>query len=248
MPDLFESSEIERYLKSVLGSSVRILRQSVLAKPGKKELKGYGYGTPVLLEFEVQGQHRRAVLHTVRPGGFGHEHMADRAQSLLWDHTAFNTLPHHVRSIDVGAFRQDGTAVSLGDAEEFFTLTTYGEGVPYAGDLERIRDSNEVRDNDVQRADALCDYLVQIHSVANDHPDLYVRRVRELVGHSECIMGLIDSYPSGSQAIQERLLSIETDCGKSTETSTPGTYCSTKNTSFLFWIDQEESGAIRLMM
>jgi hypothetical protein len=185
----------------------------VLAKPGKKELKGYGYGTPVLIEYDMDGQRCRAVLHTVRPGPFGHEHMADRAQSLLWDHSAFNTLPRHVRSIDVGAFRKDGTPVSLGDAEEFFTLTDYGEGVPYAGDLERIRDSGECVETDIGRADALCDYLASIHSNKHTDTELYVRRVRELVGHSECIMGLIDSYPKESEVMfGPRLVAIEKQC------------------------------------
>jgi hypothetical protein len=41
----------------------------------------------------------------------------------------------------------------------------------------------------------LCDYLVEIHRVEGDNPELYTRRIREVVGHSECIMGLIDSYP-----------------------------------------------------
>jgi hypothetical protein len=213
MPDLIASSEIERYMKSVAGSSVRILKQSVLAKPGKKELKGYGYGTPILVEYEVQGRRERAVVHTVRPGPFGHEHMADRAQSLLWDHAAFNTLPRHVRSIDVGAFRTNGTAVSLGDAQEFFTLTTYGEGEPYANDLERIRESGELKDGDLERADALCDYLVEIHSVKHSNDDLYVRRIRELIGHSECIMGLIDSYPKEAlPAYADKLKGIEQQC------------------------------------
>jgi aminoglycoside phosphotransferase (APT) family kinase protein len=48
----------------------------------------------------------------------------------------------------------------------------------------------------VARADALCDYLVDIHRVHGTDPGLYVRRIRELVGHGECIMGLADSYPT----------------------------------------------------
>jgi aminoglycoside phosphotransferase (APT) family kinase protein len=217
MNDLKAIPEIERYLKSVAGSSAHILKQSHLAKPGTEDVKGYGYGTPVLIEYEVEGKRQKAVLHTVKPGPFGHEHMADRAQSLLWDHAAFNTLPKHVRSLDVGAFRHDGTPdrtmVSLGDAEEFFTLTTYGEGKPYAEDLERMRDSGDLGDTDVQRADALCDYLSEIHQVRGGEPGLYVRRIRELVGHSECIMGLIDSYPAGSETIPApRLAAIEKRC------------------------------------
>jgi Phosphotransferase enzyme family len=213
MSELFSSSRIEPYLKSLMGSSIRILSQSSLAKPGKRELKSYGYGTPLLIEYELEGARRKAVLHTIRPSPFGHEHMSDRAQSLLWDHSAFNSLPRHVRSLDVGAFRRDRTPVSLGDAEEFFTLTDYGEGVPYAGDLERIRDSGEFLPADVQRADALCDYLAAIHKTEGGNPDLYVRRIRELVGNSECIMGLIDNYPADAQPLYgQRLAAIEKRC------------------------------------
>ena len=213
MDDFFSTPEIERYLKSVTGSSARIVKMTILAKPGKKELKGYGYGTPVLIEYDLDGRLQRAVLHTVRPGRFGHEHMSDRAQSLLWDHSAFNTLPRHVRSMDVGAFLHDKTAISLGDAEEFFTLTEYGEGTPYASDLERIRDSGNLLDVDLARSDALCDYLAEIHAVKGEDPGLYVRRIRELVGHSECIMGLIDSYPPESMPVYgSKLASLEKQC------------------------------------
>ena len=213
MKELFSTAHIERYLKSIAGESARILSQSVLAKPGKAELKSYGYGTPVLIEYTVGENRRKAVLHTIKPGPFGHEHMSDRAPSLLWDHSAFNSLPRHVRSIDVGTFRHDRTAISLGDAEEFFTLTEYGEGVPYAADLERIRDKGEFGDADLSRADALCDYLVEIHAVRSSDSGLYVRRIRELVGHSECIMGLIDNYPANPDH-QQRLVAIEQQCVK----------------------------------
>jgi hypothetical protein len=213
MDDFYSTSEIERYLKSVTGSSARIVKTAILAKPGKKELKGYGYGTPVLIEYELEGKLRRAVLHTVRPSPFGHEHMSDRAQSLIWDHSAFNTLPRHVRSLDVGAFRHDKTAVSLGNAEEFFTLTDYGEGAPYANDLERIRDSGKFDEADVARADSLCDYLAEVHDVKSADASLYVRRIRELVGHSECIMGLIDNYPPESMPVYgSHLADIERQC------------------------------------
>jgi aminoglycoside phosphotransferase (APT) family kinase protein len=49
--------------------------------------------------------------------------------------------------------------------------------------------------------------------VQGDNPELYVRRIRELIGHSECIMGLIDSYPA-RQAIVDRALlkQIELQC------------------------------------
>jgi streptomycin 6-kinase len=207
------AKEIESYVKKVAGPSASIVTLKVLGDSGKGELKGYGYGTPIMIHFEIGGVPRRAVLHTVSAGPFGHEHMSDRAQSLLWDHSSFNRLPRHVRSIDVGAFRLDGSAVSLGDAEEFFLLTEYAEGRGYVEDLLRMKNEPALKDTDIARADALCDYLVDIHSVKGADPGLYVRRIRELVGHSECIMGLIDSYPSEQSVVDKKLLQdIEQKC------------------------------------
>ncbi len=122
------TSEIERYLKTIAGPTAQLRSSKVLGEDTEdREVKGYGYGKPLLIEYEADTKSYRAVLHTVSPGPFGHEHMSDRAQAMLWDHSCFNLLPRHVRSIDVGTWRHDGTAVSLGDAEEFFTLTEYIE-------------------------------------------------------------------------------------------------------------------------
>ena len=71
--------------------------------------------------------------------------MADRAQVLLWSHQAFNRLPMHVRSLDVGGMRSTGEVISAGDVEEFCLLTEYATGEMYAKDLERIRDTSPRR-------------------------------------------------------------------------------------------------------
>lgn len=187
---------VRAYLASRFGPATRVIGLSSLAAPGAGELKGYGYGEPVKIEFEVMGQRRAAVLETITPGPFGHEHMADRAQNLLWSHQAYNRLPHHVRSIDVGGFQSDGTLVSVANINEFFILTEFVSGDGYYRDLERIRDDDALQDIDCVRADALCDYLVDIHRTRGHDPQLYVRRVRELVGGSECIAGILDTYPT----------------------------------------------------
>jgi len=199
-------NQIEKYLKSLVGASARVLDLHILGEPRGDEIKGYGYGKPVLVQYEVDGDRRHAVLHTVSPGPFGHEHMADRAQILLWEHNSFNQLPRHIRSLDVGAFRSNGSAVSLGDIEEFFLLTDYAEGRGYFEDLIRMRNDASLKDLDVARSDALCDYLLKIHQLKGDDPGLYVRRVRDLVGHAECIMGLIDSYPERQDIVPRALL------------------------------------------
>jgi aminoglycoside phosphotransferase (APT) family kinase protein len=214
MPEL-NKPEIERYLKSIIGPSAHVISVKVLDASREQEIKGYGYGTPVQIDYEAGGRKQRVVLHTISPGPFGHEHMADRAQILLWSHSSFNRLPRHVRSIDAGAFRRDASLISVGDAEEFFELTEYSEGRGYFEDLVKLRDDSKLTETDVERADALCDYLVEIHRVEGSDPGLYVRRIRELVGHAECIMGLIDSYPADRKVIDRRVLEeIEQLCVK----------------------------------
>jgi len=54
------------------------------------------------------------------------------------------------------------------------------------------------------RAEALSNYLVAIHGVKRDEPVIYTRRIRELIGHGELIMGLIDSYPNSFDAFFAR--------------------------------------------
>jgi hypothetical protein len=140
--------------------------------------------------------------------------MSDRAQILLWSHEAFNRLPRHARALDVGAFQSDGRLLSLGNVDEFCLLTEYVEGEGYNLDLERLRDSCSLTDLDVARSDALCDYLLQIHRAAGPDPGLYIRRIRELVGHGECIMGLTDSYPPNHLIPATLLEEIESLCVK----------------------------------
>jgi len=153
------------------------------------------------------------VLETTSPGPFGHEHMADRARMMLWDHAAYNTLPRHVRSLDVGMFDREGNLRSVRDAEEFFLLVEHVEGAGYILDLARLQDGAPLRGIDLARADALCDYLVEIHAVRGADPGLYTRRIRELLGDGECIMGLCDSYPLPHGFITAALLGeIERRC------------------------------------
>lgn len=186
---------VERYLNSVLAAKIRVIRLAELGNHKHSE-KEFGYGTPIRVDYQINGgECESAVLHTIAPGRFGHEHMADRARILFWSHQAFNRLPRHVRSLDVGGFDPDGNVTSVGRVDEFFLLTEYAEGSSYALDLERLRETGDVMRLDLDRADALCDYLVEIHRERGEDSELYIRRVRELVGDGECIMGLADSYP-----------------------------------------------------
>lgn len=209
-------NQIERYLESLYSKPVTLRGTAALGEEAARNEQGvkkYGYGTPIRLDFQVQGCPRRtAVLHTMSPGPFGHEGMPDRAQVLLWQNEAFNRLPRHIRALDVGAIRTSGEILSLGKIEEFCLLTEYAEGRVYNLDLERMSETGSRAALDESRADALCDYLVQIHKTPGTDSGLYVRRIRELVGHGECIMGLIDGYPPEAAPMFARLQEIESQC------------------------------------
>jgi aminoglycoside phosphotransferase (APT) family kinase protein len=211
MSSPFNPEALAAYLGAVHARPVSAVRVTPLGG-GRQGDKGYGYGIPLRLDYQLDGAPRRAVLESVRPGPFGHEHMADRAQSLLWAHQAFGRLPRHVASLDVGAVRASGELVPLGSAEELFMLAEFIEGHEYADDLLRLRGGGEAQPLDFERANALCDYLVAIHRVAGTDPGLYLRRVRELLGHGECIFGVVDSYPAKGPVPEATLREIERRC------------------------------------
>ena len=194
-PHTVDLNKVKSYLETVLKGPVSELRTSVLGD-GPESQKGFGYGKPLLLEFQHGGIERKLVLETMPAGAFGHEHFADRAQIMLWKFPASSQLPKHAHSIDVGAFAKDGNLLHLGQAEEFFLLTEFFEGTGYFHDLERLGKASKPEALDIERTKALASYLAQIHKVKLDAPGLYVRRIRELIGHGECLMGLTDSYPA----------------------------------------------------
>jgi hypothetical protein len=188
---------VESYLSGVLGQAVEVLAlRRLVAAPGDgDDPKGFGYGVPFEVECRVNGARRNLVVSRTRPArGFGHDYPADRAWQALYAHDAYNTFPRHVRSIDVGFVRESGDLVSAADAVEFLQLVEKADGRLYWLDLDRLL-TGPLRDGDVARASALGAFLADAHAAKRDEPTLYERRIRELVGHGECLMGILDSYP-----------------------------------------------------
>ena len=208
------------YLTQLFGKTVKLLSVGGMPATGKKdELKGFGYGEPVMVEYEVDGEVRRSVLATARhQGGFGHDYLADRAAGMVLAHETFNNLPDHVHSLDLGVLRQNGDMISIGDVDDFFLLDEFVEGYEYFRDLERIKDTGKAGEHDIERCKALSDYLADIHrepglSDKKTREVLYARRIRDLIGHGECIMGLVDSYPPDWAFLKtDELKKIEMAC------------------------------------
>jgi aminoglycoside phosphotransferase (APT) family kinase protein len=215
MPAL-NKRRLEEYLRARFGPDSMLLSYEVIGKESSKgKHKQYGYGTPVKLTFRVGRRVQSAVLQTMKPGPFGHEHMADRAQAMLHDYDSYGRLPRHVQALDVGAFTDRQELISVAEAREFFVLNEWKAGAGYHLDLERLAKGGRLRPLDRRRTVALARYLATIHSQKRSDADLYRRRLRELIGHGECIMGLTDSYPDRYGFITQDLLrGIEESCNR----------------------------------
>lgn len=207
----FTLDRLKQYLTDVIGDDIELQQVQRLAVG--KELKEYGYGKPLLIEYVKHGQPQRAVLNTIAASSFGHERRSDRAADLLLAHETYNSLPDHAQSVDIGAFTADGGLISLGEAGEFFQVVEFVTGEPYAHDLQRIAETGTHTDLDEQRVTAMADYLARIH--ADKRPDamLYQRRIRDLLADGEGIIGMLDTYPADfALAPQSWLESVEKRC------------------------------------
>lgn len=212
---LLNIEELSKYLSKSFKKEVKILGVGELGKEVKKldKLKDFGYGKPYLIKIKINNEVKEVVLSTIKPSIFDHHHFSDRARILLWQHHAFNKLPKHVKSIDVGAFTINNKIISLRKCKEFFILMEKAEGELYHKDLDRIKREKKLSKIDIERCKILAQYLATIHKVKGNDPSLYLRKIRELIGHGECIMGLIDSYPENLEYTKrEFFMKIEKKC------------------------------------
>ena len=188
------------------------------------DIKKLGYGSPYLIVYHESSSggkvtEKKSILSTMRIGfGFGHDYRADRVDNNVLAFDTWNTLPQHCRVWDVGAFnRRDSAPLSLGNYGEFFLLRPMIEGVEYYRDLDRIYETGRLEAPDLERAESLANYLAKIHNVkyrGEGRRELYSRKIRDTVGHGECVFGLIDSYPAinGTYLRYSELEDIEKKC------------------------------------
>ncbi|MEM1524621.1 MAG: hypothetical protein QW618_00620, partial [Nitrososphaerales archaeon] len=212
---LLNLKDLEAYLSQVFKSKVKVEYFGDLKGKEVKisDIKEYGYGVPLLITFNVEGERRQVVMSSMKiDKGFGHDYRSDRAANLILAYDTWNKLPKHAKVFDIGTFTKRGL-LSLGDAEEFFIIGEKVEGKEYIHDLERIYNDGKLINLDKERAKALSIYLTEIHSVKKNDPELYIRKIRDTVGHGECIFGLADSYPYSTTFLKDNELEeIEKMC------------------------------------
>jgi hypothetical protein len=169
----------------------------------------------LLVSYQVGGQKKQVVFHSINRNAFGREREDDRVAAVWLDFNTFNNLPRHVRAVDMLCHTSDGMIHSMSSANEISLVTDYQPGRTYAADLVGICDEGEAQPLDFQRVQALADYLAEIHQVKKEDPLLWRRRLRDLIGHGEGIMGLTDSYPLDLPYLSEgELQSIEEEANR----------------------------------
>ena len=204
---------MEAYLTELYEAPVTIKKVTTLGEVDEADLKGFGYGHPLLLRIAYADQTDKLVFHTLAGDKFGHERPSDRARNILLDYANFNKLPHHVPAVDVGTVNEDGRLTTLRHFHEFFLLTRFVPGRLYAKDLQRLAQTNERQPCDETRVNTLVNYLVKIHGKKNPDATGYRRCIRDLLGLGEGIMGITDSYKADDElAPPARLQAIEEKC------------------------------------
>lgn len=181
-------AKVEQYLKERFGCTTRLTTMQRL---------GEGvHGTAYRITFKGPQGKNRLIMKTLFHSRFGHDHYSDRAQVLLLAQANFNEMPKHVRATDVVGEASD-RLISVKDAREFYIFMEEAEGVSYFEDLDAILDRGYLNDLDRERARMLAHFIADVHSLSysgGDAKSLYRRRIRDLIGHGECIMGIIDAY------------------------------------------------------
>jgi hypothetical protein len=170
-------------------------------------------GSGFLIEMKTLSGIRSFVVKTLLSEGLGHDYPSDRAAVFLLDLDEYKNLPRHVKAIDVLAEMEDGSMKSIGGGREYYLLMERGTGRHYFSDLSEFSRRDKLEISDIEKIEAMTSYLADIHSVKKDSKTFYWRKLRDTVGHGECLMGVFDSYPDGTLSYDEMAEIIKKSVG-----------------------------------
>ncbi len=191
-----DRDRLSAWLGEVLGGPARLLGVEPLdGRPTGGQAPAAGAGASLLLEVDLEGGRRQLVLRALAADAFGHGQAADRAADLLRERGAAAGLERHVRVLATGAVDDRGLVRGVPDGE-LFLLTEHAPGSPYRRDLERIGGEDALAAGDRARLLAVADWLVELHALRRPDAGRYRRRLRDLLGRGDGVMGLLDGLPA----------------------------------------------------
>ncbi|MEW6739408.1 MAG: phosphotransferase family protein [Nitrospirota bacterium] len=169
------------------------------------------HGAGFLIEIQTTEGIKQYVIKGLFPEGLGHDYPSDRAQVFLLDLETYERLPKHAKAVDVLAEMEDGSIKSIGGGKEYYLLMERVEGIDYFNDLREFSKKERLEPSDIEKIKAMTSYLADIHSVKKDSRSLYWRKMRDIIGHGECLMGVFDIYPDRTLSYEE-MAEIEKMC------------------------------------
>jgi hypothetical protein len=188
----------EEALKAYLKKKFRDIIQVDIRKLGSG-VQGSGF----LIEMKTPAGIRSYVVKSLLSEGLGHDYPSDRASVFLLDLDEYKNLPRHVKAVDVLSEMEDGSIKSIGGGKEYYLLMERGVGRHYFNDLSEFVHKDRLEISDIEKIKAMTSYLAEIHSIKKDSKTLYWRKLRDTVGHGECLMGVFDTYPDGTLSYDE---------------------------------------------
>lgn len=191
---MINEDALKEYLRQEFGGDSRIQI---------KKLGSGVHGAGFLIEIETDEGLKSFVIKGLVPKDFSHDYPSDRAGVFLLDLDEFKNLPKHVKAIDVLAEVEDGKIKSVGGGREYYLLMEKAEGRDYFKDLDGFRDKERLDSADIEKIISMTSYLSEIHAIKKDSRTLYWRKLRDNIGHGECIMGVLDTYPDGVLSYDE---------------------------------------------
>ena len=200
---MINKRNIERYIRELFGDKVLNVKIEKLGEG----VQGAGF----LIEVETGEGITPYVIKGLFQEGLEHDYAADRAQVFLLDLQDFKELPKHVKALDVLAEMEDGSIKSIGGGKEYYLLMEKAEGRHYFNDLAAFGDKESLAPVDKDKIKAMTTYLAEIHALKKDSKALHWRKVRDTIGHGECLMGVFDTYPDGTIAYEDMAV-IEKKC------------------------------------
>lgn len=154
-------------------------------------------GAGFLIEIETNEGTKSYVVKGLFSEGLGHDYPSDRASVFLLDLDEYKNLPNHVHAIDVLSEMPDGSIKSIGGGIAYYLLMERVQGRDYFYDLREFSKKERLDAADITKIKSMASYLADIHSVKKASRNLYWRKIRDIIGHGECLMGVFDTYPDG---------------------------------------------------
>jgi len=159
------------------------------ASPGSVDVSFIGsgsHGSGFMVGFDIGGVEKRLIVKKLDGRvGLGHDYTSDRAAVFIQARNSYGRLPGHVHATDVLAAGKDGRIFSIDGGAEYYLVMEEARGRSYFSDLDEIGGKKRLDASDKARIRAMVSYLARIHSKKKAQPGLYLRKLRDTVGHGE---------------------------------------------------------------